>query len=76
MATTTPTPEQIAPIFPPMEPVAATNKESAMVVVAASGTDYVPRFELFPEPNGLTDPPNMQPFGENVDIFGHVGNPD
>ena len=30
---------------------------------------------FFPEPDGLTEPPNMQPFGENVDTFGHGGNP-
>ena len=59
-----------------MAQVAANNEESAMVVVAASGTDPVPRLDFFPEPDGLTEPPNMQPFGENVDIFGHGGNPE
>ena len=59
-----------------MAPVAANNEEIATLVFAASGTDPVPRFDFFPEPDGLTEPPNMQPFGENMDIFGHGGNPD
>ena len=76
MVTTNPPPEQIFPGLPPMVPVAANNEESATIVVAASGTDPVPRFDFFPEPDGLTEPPNMQPFGENVDIFGPCDNPD
>ena len=76
MATKTPPPEKIVPSLLPMAPVAANNEESATVVVSASETDPVPRFEFFPELDGLTEPPNMQPFGENVVIFGHGVNLD
>ena len=76
MVTTNPPPKQIVPGLPPMVPVAANNKDITTVVVTASGTDPMPRLECFSEPYGLTEPPNMQPFGDNVDIFGPCGNPD
>ena len=55
----------------------APNKDgSATVWVLASGIDPEPSYDFLQDPNGLPEPSIMQPFGKNVDIFGHGGNPD
>ena len=59
-----------------MVPVTANKEGSAAVQVLASGTDPEPSYDFLQEPDGLPEPPIMQPFGENLDIFGHGGNPD
>ena len=56
-----------------MVPVAANEEGSATVHFLASGTDPEPSYEFLQEPDGLPEPPIMQPFGENVDILGHGG---
>ena len=59
-----------------MAPVADNKEGSETVQVLASGTDPEPSYDFLQEPDGLLEPPIMQPFGDNVDIFGHGGNPD
>ena len=76
MGSTTPTQNIFLPSLPTMAPVSANKEGRATVQVLASGTNPEPSYDFFQEPNGLTEPPIMQPFGENVDIFGHGGNPD
>ena len=59
-----------------MAPVAANKEGSATIQVLASGTDPELSYDFFQEPDGLPEPPIMQPFGGNVDIFGHRSNRD
>ena len=54
-----------------MVPVVSNEEGSATVQVLLSGTDPEPSYNFLQEPDVFPELPIMQPFGENVDIFGH-----